>query len=158
MSKRREVYGWHVLPLDKKLRYHDGRKVQLNQPLRAYGPLGMCSNGLHASKTPGDALHWWRQIAPGPGWLTIVRLSRERLCNNLLFNDPQKWCARTRTVLGMTKLKVAWENKRFEPCVKRLAKRVGAVLGKHFSIVEVKAKQPRGKKSGGDKAHRGEAR
>lgn len=85
----KEWLGWHFLPADGKLRYDDGRKPRVGRTLKVKGPLEMCRNGLHASKSALDAL----DFAPGP-IVCRVRLS------GAILHRSDKSCASERTILA----------------------------------------------------------
>ena len=94
-----DVYGWHFVAADRRLRFEDGREVVVGETLTMDGPqrghsLVMCKWGLHASPRATDALGY----APGPV-ACYVRLSGEVL--EPTAEHPDKMCATERTVLAM---------------------------------------------------------
>ena len=59
----RPVRTWHFLPTDGRLRYGDRRAPADGEWVRCPdGELVLCEHGMHASRSPLDALRW----APGP--------------------------------------------------------------------------------------------
>jgi hypothetical protein len=57
------IKGWHFLPADKRLRYGDGRVIQVGKVYRwREGMFGVCGGGMHMSRNILDALRY----APGP--------------------------------------------------------------------------------------------
>src|SRR5262249_11774337 len=85
-----EILAWHFLPDNGRLRYGARELVEVGKPSSATGTLGMCTNGMHASKKALHALEY----APG----SIV--CRVALSGQLL-SDTDKICARRRRVLAM---------------------------------------------------------
>jgi len=80
--------GWHFTPLDRRLRYGDGREVIPGETLTVDVTPVLCYAGLHQSPTVLDAL-WW---APGP---YLWRTSMERV----VARDSGKMCGWDRTAL-----------------------------------------------------------
>jgi hypothetical protein len=57
------IKGWHFLPEGRRLRYGDGRVVQVGKVYRwSEGTFGLCDGGMHMSRNILDALRY----APGP--------------------------------------------------------------------------------------------
>ena len=81
---------WHFLGEDKRLRYRDGRKVEIGKTIKVSCQPVLCKSGLHASYRAIDAL----QYARGP----IV--CRVMLGGTLIVGDD-KVAATERTVLAM---------------------------------------------------------
>ena len=59
-DKTPPTLAWHFLKDDAFTRYSN-EKVEIGKTLKADGPLELCSNGMHASLHPLDALKY----APG---------------------------------------------------------------------------------------------
>ena len=55
-------YGWHFAPEDRRLRYGDDREVKAGAVFTVDCSPVLCELGLHASRSPLDALKY----APGP--------------------------------------------------------------------------------------------
>jgi len=82
------THGWHFTPLDRRLRYGDGREVIPGETLTVDVQPILCEAGLHQSPTVLDALRW----APGP---YLWRTSME--C--VVARDSDKECGWDRTAL-----------------------------------------------------------
>jgi hypothetical protein len=82
------MLAWHFLPANGRLRYDDGRVPKDGEKITVTGPLLLCTNGLHASVSPLDALNY----APG---LTLCRV---KLSGQILEGND-KACATERTIL-----------------------------------------------------------
>jgi hypothetical protein len=69
-SKQKTIQALYFASDDNKLRYGDGRAIEVGKTHTVEGDIELCSNGLHASKRPIDALKY----APGSK-LYLVELS-----------------------------------------------------------------------------------
>ena len=81
---------WHFLGEDKRLRYRDGRKVEIGKTIKVSCQPVLCKSGLHASYRAIDALKY----ASGP------IICRVMLGGTLIVGDD-KVAATERTVLAM---------------------------------------------------------
>ena len=83
------VKAWHFLPDNSRTRYSD-EPVKVGTTLFAKGEIVPCSNGLHASEHPLDALRY------APGFLLCqVEVSGE------IVRESDKLAGRSRTCLAM---------------------------------------------------------
>jgi hypothetical protein len=100
--KQKTVLAWHVLPREKWLMYGIHTAVEVGKPLSAHGNLKMCRNGLHAATTEKMARHWFKIAHPYSkrGYMCRVRLS-----GKIIGPKKSKYCARTRTVISMKKIR-----------------------------------------------------
>ena len=88
MKKNNKVLAFYFAPDDGKLRYGDGRKVEVGVTHKVEGKLELCAHGLYASTKVSDALKY----APGRT-LYLVELSGD------VFHGDDKLCASERTYL-----------------------------------------------------------
>ena len=79
---------YYFAPKDRKLRYDDGRKIEVGVTHKVDPPIGLCQHGLHASRRAINAL----KHAPGPV-ICIVGLSGK------IIDGYDKSCATKRTYL-----------------------------------------------------------
>ena len=79
---------YHFSNLEGTLNYGDGRKIVVGQTLTVYGPVKLCSYGLHASPSVLDALKY----APG------TRLWGVELGSDAI-HDPDKSVSTSRTAV-----------------------------------------------------------
>ena len=87
---RENGYYWYFAPKDRRLRYGDGRLIEVGETHTVEPPLELCAHGLHASRRVIDAL----QYTPGP-IACRVRLSGE------IIPADDKSCATERTYLSV---------------------------------------------------------
>ena len=83
-------YYWYFAPKDRRLRYGDGRLIEVGTTHTVKPPITLCERGLHASKRAIDALRY----APGP----IV--CRVKIGGGVIHGDD-KSCATERTYLSV---------------------------------------------------------
>jgi hypothetical protein len=86
------MLGWHFLPVDRRLRYGDGRTVEAGATYTVPSdlPLSLCNYGLHASERIINALG----NAPGP---VICRVALDPP----VLTKEDKACAYSRRVIAM---------------------------------------------------------
>lgn len=93
MSKKKVVYGWHLMPSDRKLRYGDGRRVFTGRRLSI--PKGaavvLCVRGMHAAVTLNSVM--WSAVSCTPGVLSYVKVEGD------IMAGPTKFAGRHRTVV-----------------------------------------------------------
>ena len=126
-------YGWHFLKEDRKLQFPPHTKVKAGQTLKHKSklPIELCVRGLHASKTPRDALKY----APG-SVLCYVRLSGQ------IIDSDDKSVATERTVLWVVDVSellhrmAIWSAKQSFQVQKKLGNKIDP-----RSIAAVKAKE-----------------
>ena len=88
-TKQKTIQAFYFAKDNKKLRYHDNRKIRVGSTHTVEGKLSLCSNGLHASKRLIDALSY----APG-SQLYLVELSGD------ILEGHDKLCASYRKYLA----------------------------------------------------------
>lgn len=124
-----ERYGWHVILKDRKLRYNDGRKVNVGsrlkfkrKPLVVEREPILCIQGMHASAEIEDAIACFRQAlndvdVPEGAWLCRVLVEgtdyKGRSRKKTEWGMP-KFVGTHRTVLGMIPLaeysRMSWQH------------------------------------------------
>lgn len=56
MTDENKILAWHACDANKRLRYSDNRLIVPGETLSVEGEIALCTNGLHASRTPLDAI------------------------------------------------------------------------------------------------------
>jgi len=125
MKNNETILAWHWCRRDLKTKY-TGQPIAAGETLTAVGPLELCSNGLHASECPLDALKY----APGE-MLCRVELSGE------ILRGEDKLCARRRKVLWVLDCERIVHEFACE-CAERALKSVGVTDSRCWAAIQAK--------------------
>jgi hypothetical protein len=151
IPKTKPVYGWHFIKDIRTLGYGDGRKVNPGSTLSVKRRIQVCVNGLHASKTIQDAIHYAKLVGSWHAGCFLCRVALHG--DSHTCNSGEKTAARYRRVVWMTclhendltrikNLASRQENAEFDICT--------AIRYRHKITKKMKRELARAKKNLGD--------
>jgi hypothetical protein len=107
ISEKDAILAWHVLGADKRLRFGDGRLVQVGKTLTWLGQPQLCVRGLHASPSIAHAamyfldFFWLTRVAV---WGTVWRIEGFPNCADKIVGQYRKCIGMVRCTQVLTEV------------------------------------------------------